>query len=463
MANALPKSWSWTPIVELLDENSNGKPFQQGWSPQCHSHPAPYNHWGVLKTTAIQDGDFWDHENKELPESTEPRPHLEVFKGDILMTCAGPRNRCGVVCFVKETRPKLLMSGKMYRFRPNNHLVDSRYLEGFIRSHQAQRAIDSMKTGISDSGLNLTHGRFSELKIPFAPFPEQKRIVAKIEELFSELDNGIAALKTAREQLKVYRQAVLKHAFEGKLTEKWREENAADAWCTEKLGDLIAFLTSGSRGWAKYYSGSGDIFIRAQNLKYDRLDLIDKAYVSLPEKTEGKRTQVQFGDLLITITGANVTKTGIVDRDIGTAYVSQHVALCRLSERVCPEFLYWFLVAEAAGRRQLSKFAYGAGKPGLNLDNIRSLEINLPSLEEQLIIVANIKEQLSIEENLSQSLEEQIQRSELIRQSILKKAFSGQLVTQDLSDEPASELLARIQAEREATKTKSAKKARKAK
>jgi type I restriction enzyme S subunit len=309
---------------------------------------------------------------------------------------------------------------------------------------------------VPTSFLEATH-------FPLPPTNEQKRIVAKTEELFSELDNGIAALKTAREQLKVYRQAVLKHAFEGKLTAKWREENAADAWSTEKLGDLITFLTSGSRGWAKYYSGSGDIFIRAQNLKYDRLDLNDKAYVSLPDKTEGKRTQVQFGDLLITITGANVTKTGIVDRDIGTAYVSQHVALCRPSERVCPEFLYWFLVAEAAGRRQLSKFAYGAGKPGLNLDNIRSVEINIPSLEEQLIIVANIKEQLSIEENLSQSLEEQIQRSELMRQSILKKAFSGQLVPQDPNDEPASKLLARIQAEREATKTKSTKKARKAK
>ncbi|BBL34535.1 hypothetical protein Nstercoris_00773 [Nitrosomonas stercoris] len=233
--NQLPKSWSWVSIVELLDKNSNGKPFQQGWSPQCHNHPASENCWGVLKTTAIQDGEFWGHENKELPESIEPRPHLEVVKGDILMTCAGPRNRCGVVCFVKKTRSKLLMSGKMYRFRPNSTLLDSKYLEGFIRSHQAQRAIDSMKTGISDSGLNLTHGRFSELMVPLAPLSEQKRIVAKIEELFSELDSGIASLKTAREQLKIYRQALLKHAFEGKLTEQWRKDNADKLETPEQL------------------------------------------------------------------------------------------------------------------------------------------------------------------------------------------------------------------------------------
>jgi type I restriction enzyme S subunit len=82
-----------------------------------------------------------------------------------------------------------------------------------------------MKTGISDSGLNLTHGRFAELIVPLAPLNEQLRIVTKIDELFSELDKGVESLRTVRDQLQVYRQAVLKHAFEGKLTAGWRDEN----------------------------------------------------------------------------------------------------------------------------------------------------------------------------------------------------------------------------------------------
>ncbi|HBF09852.1 MAG TPA: hypothetical protein DHW71_04610 [Gammaproteobacteria bacterium] len=288
---------------------------------------------------------------------------------------------------------------------------------------------------------------------PIPPLNEQKRIVAKIEELFSELDNGINALKTAQEQLKVYRQAVLKHAFEGKLTEKWRKDNKEKTWTSENLGDLLIFLTSGSRGWAQFYSDSGDIFIRAQNLKHDRLDLDDKAYVSLPQQAEGKRTKVQLDDLLITITGANVTKTGIVNTDIGTAYVSQHVALCRPSNKINSEFLYWFLIAESAGRRQLTKFAYGAGKPGLNLNNIRSIKVNLPPLQEQLEIVMYIKKILSIEEDTLRTVNTELLRIQPLRQSILKKAFSGHLVPQDPNDEPASELLARIQAEKAIVKS----------
>ena len=294
-------------------------------------------------------------------------------------------------------------------------------------------------------------------EFPVPPSNEQKRIVAKIEELFSELDKGIESLQTAREQLKVYRQAVLKHAFEGKLTKQWKSFAKPDEWERFTLGELLEFLTSGSRGWAKFYSDSGDLFIRAQNLKYDRLDLNDIAFVDLPSATEGKRTQVQQGDLLITITGANVTKTGMVASDIGTAYVSQHVALYRPTNKVYSEFLYWFLVSEAAGRRQLSSFAYGAGKPGLNLENIRSVVIDLPSISEQMKIVERINELLSTEEKTAYSIEQDITRAEHLRQSILKKAFSGQLVPQDPSDEPASELLARIQAEKAALSKKAKK------
>ena len=86
-----------------------------------------------------------------------PRPNIEVRVGDLLMTCAGPRSRCGVVCLVERTRSKLMMSGKMYRFRPNVQAMDTRFLAYFIQSRGAQLAIDRMKTGISDSGLNLTH------------------------------------------------------------------------------------------------------------------------------------------------------------------------------------------------------------------------------------------------------------------------------------------------------------------
>jgi len=279
---------------------------------------------------------------------------------------------------------------------------------------------------------------------PIPPLNEQHRIVAKIEELFSELDKGIENLKTARAQLKVYRQALLKHAFEGKLT----SASSDGVWVEKTLGNLLDFLTSGSRGWAQYYAAAGDLFIRAQNIKHDRLDLNDIAFVSIPERAEGLRTRVKKGDLLITITGANVTKSALVERDVGTAYVSQHVALCRPTTEVFPRFLYWFIVAEAAGRKQLSDMAYGAGKPGLNLENIRSVLVPFPGLPEQEKIVELIEGKLSEVDQLDLTITNALQQAEALRQSILKKAYAGQLVPQDPHDEPASVLLARIKAER---------------
>jgi type I restriction enzyme S subunit len=150
-----PSVWTQVLISEVLDLNENGKPFQQGWSPQCHSHPAPEGSWGALKTTAIQHGEFWPHENKAIPDHLEPRPHIEVKPGDLLMTCAGPRNRCGVACLVERTPPRLMMSGKMYRFRPNQKVMHAKYLMYFLLTHSTTQKIDRMKTGISDSGLNI--------------------------------------------------------------------------------------------------------------------------------------------------------------------------------------------------------------------------------------------------------------------------------------------------------------------
>ena len=154
---ASPSNWSSATIDEILWPLHDGRHLHQGWSPQCEKEPAASDEeWGVLKTTSIQPGEFWAHQNKKLPKHLEPRPHIEVKSGDLLLTCAGPRVRCGIPCLVRTTRPRLMISGKMYRFRVSPKHFEPRYLEAFLLSSEAQAAIDRMKTGGSDSGLNLT-------------------------------------------------------------------------------------------------------------------------------------------------------------------------------------------------------------------------------------------------------------------------------------------------------------------
>ena len=132
-----------------------------------------------------------------------------------------------------------MISGKMYRMHVSRW-VDPSFAEAWLLSTEAQKAIDRMKTGGSDSGLNLTHSRFLQLPFLVAPLAEQHRIVAKVEDLFAKLDSGVSALRRAREKLERYRTSVLKAAVEGRLTEQWRKENPPKESGEELVGRTLA-------------------------------------------------------------------------------------------------------------------------------------------------------------------------------------------------------------------------------
>ncbi|MCR4378071.1 MAG: restriction endonuclease subunit S [Rhodospirillales bacterium] len=436
----LPKSWALVKIVDVLEPNENGKPFQQGWSPQCDKMPAELGEWGVLKTTAIQEGNFLEFENKKLPVALKPRPHLEVRAGDILMTCAGPRSRCGVTCLVDKTRTKLIMSGKMYRFRCDQKKAHPKYLEYFLHSRNAKYAIDKMKTGISDSGLNLTHGRFSELDLPIAPINEQCRIIAKIEQLFSELDNGIENLKTAREQLKIYRQAVLDSAFMKVVSSKPLSNLLSKKMTNGYSGKPVKFetknkvlsLSSTTSGefkpeHFKYLDEAGlgerDIWCEPNDILVQRGNTSE--YVGVPAIYTGHSGEFIYPDLMIRLR-ANETL-------------------------ILTKFLYYALSSPKI-RNLLRKNSKGSAgtMPKINQSILSSVSIPFCPLKFQHEIIQEIESKLSNVLMLDNEVEVHLIKSEALRQSILKKAFSGQLVAQDPNDEPASALLERIKAEKAA-------------
>ncbi len=504
----LPSSWQDVQIIEVLENNDNGRPFQQGWSPQCESFPAAEGAWGVLKTTAIQHGEFWPHENKALPASLEPRPQTEVKAGDVLMTCAGPRNRCGVACLVEATPARLMMSGKMYRFRPHPKALHPKYLAYLIRRQETQLEIDRMKTGINDSGLNLTHDRFSQLRIPLPPLPEQHRIVAKIEELFSELDAGTASLTRARAQLKTYRQALLKAAFEGKLTAPWRAANpdklesqetllsrirkerdaryaaALDDWQTAlsewraggELGrkpgkpprpewpEDIDFgdLTSLPFGWTYApfeklaYSirngisdkpdetGSLPIF-RISAVRPMAFDMADYRFLKASDDYDA--FLLKPGDLVFTRYNGSRAYVGVaaVYRGDGTHVYPDKLIRCEVaSKRMDAGFLEKAVNCGESRAFIESRIRTTAGQAGISGADLKALPVPICGPDEQAEINRILDAQLSQILNMDGEITTALTRITALRQSILKKAFSGQLVQQDPADEPASALLARL-------------------
>lgn len=380
---------------------------------------------------------------------------------------------------------------------------------------------------LPDRGYSRHYSFLKKCDFPLPPFNEQKRIVAKIEELFSELDNGIAALKTAREQLKVYRQAVLKHAFEGKLTAKWREENAdklespeqllariqqeretryqqqldewkaavkaweangkegkkpgkprkqklevignsdlddlfdiPEQWKWVFLNELSEHIVDGTHHTPNY-TDSGVPFISAKDIKDFKIDFGDTRFIDAQQHKElVKRCRPRKNSVLLTKSGT-IGRVALVNTELDFS-LFESVANIPLLGDLQGRFVMWavyFQVSSYFG----AKNQKGVAVRHLHLEDIRRLPIPLPSYNEQIAFIERIENIFDRISKNEAAIDTELLRSETLRQSILKKAFSGQLVPQDPNDEPASELLARIQAEREATKTKSTKKARKAK
>ena len=188
----------------------------QGWSPKCErENTIDDETWAVIKTTAVQPCNFVFEENKVLPMTLEPREKHEIQVGDILITRAGPKSRCGVCCMVRKTKKRLLNCDKVYRIRVNSAILLPEYLEYVLNSPSFIKEIALCKTGGNDSGLNLTQNRFLSIQIPVPMIDEQKQIIQEIESRLSVCDSIEKTVDTALQQAEAMRQSILKKAFEG--------------------------------------------------------------------------------------------------------------------------------------------------------------------------------------------------------------------------------------------------------
>ena len=164
-------------------------------------------------------------------------------------------------------------------------------------------------------------------------------------------------------------------------------------WKIHQLSDYIEFLTSGSRGWSQYFSSSGNYFIAIKNVRNGALSLENVQFVVPPDNAEAKRTKVEEGDLLISIT-ADLGRTAVVSKEIAQygGYINQHLSCVRLNRQVLePVYVAIFLESDA-GRRQFSAKNQSAVKAGLNFDSIRSLLIPVPPLSRQRAFVSFIEQ-----------------------------------------------------------------------
>ena len=329
----------------------------------------------------------------------------------------------------------------------NNH---AHILSSYFDNHYLLHYLNHFEYKDFVSGttrLKLTQASMKMIPIYLPPLSEQHRIVAKIEELFSSLDKAVERLKATREQLKIYRQAVLKWAFEGRFTHKdIKQGELPEGWVWKKLGEVCEVRNGYAFKSSDYLKQgeNGIPVIRISDIENGEVDLSN--CVKIEEKTEYDYFIVSKDDILMAMSGATTGKFGIYKSD-KKAYQNQRVGKFDIfaKEVLYHSFLFYLLYSL---KDKILNNAYGGAQPNISSAKIEGLSIPLPPLSEQQQIVSEIEKRLSVAEKVEESIRVALEKAERLRQSILKKAFEGKLVPQDPNDEPASVLLERIKAER---------------
>jgi type I restriction enzyme S subunit len=450
----LPKGWAWAKLGEVC------KDPQYGWTTSAIAEGELH----LLRTTDITSGNVdW----RSVPYCKEEPIDAEKYlleDGDVVISRAGS---VGFSHLIRNPKPSIFAS-YLIRFKP---LIDERYLAYFLKSPPYWQAISERKIGIALANVNAS--KLRQIPMPIAPLGEQIRIVGRIEELFARLDAGVEGLRKVKAQLNRYRQAALKYAFEGRLTEEWRKthkdqiepakkdlevypsdvENSPEAWTRVRLETISNLITKGeSPHWQGFdYVEQGVTFIRSENVLWGKVNLSNAARIPEEFHEKLKRSQVKGGDVLVNLVGASIGRCGVVPSSIEKANVNQAVAIVRLNEPLLPSYLM-YLILSPQMQETLQNSKVETARPNISLQDLRQLRVSLPSSSEQIRIVDEIERRFSIAEKTKESVKNSLEQADRLRQSVLRCAFEGKLVPQDPNDESAEKLLERIREERAKSK-----------
>lgn len=443
-----------------------------------------------------------------------------VGPGDYIVSCSGTM---GKIARLPKNSPKGVINQALLRIRINEKIIDHNYFLEFFRSSIFQKKIlkDSRGSGMQNmAGIR----EIKPIVIEIPPKPEQRAIVAKIEELFSDLDKGVSDLKKAQNQLKIYRQAVLKKAFEGELTKEWREQQTDLPTAPELLVQikeerqkhyeqqlenwkkaLKAWEENGKEAkkpskpkkikpveaWTEDEEKS--LFKIAHEWKWIRLvetvfdtndDIVDGPFgsnlknsdfsedgtvpvIGISNIDEGFKNKIRYvtqekfltisrsavypGNIIVAKIGSSYGKTGIYPEWMPVGLIPANLLRIRPSKHY-DRSLFVLYLKSLIFKRKLDKIMKSTAQPAYNVSAFKCLPVPFMSSQEQHQIVQEIESRLSVCDKVEESITESLEKAEALRQSILKKAFEGNLLsTQEIEKcktapdyEPAAVLLEKI-------------------
>jgi type I restriction enzyme S subunit len=445
----LPQGWAYVKLKELC------KSFDYGTSAKSQ----PTGNVPVLRMGNLQSGriDWTDLVYTSNPDEIKK---YSLEPNTVLFNRTNSPELVGKTAIYRGERQSIF-AGYLIRVNPLPCL-DPEYLNLCLNTYYARVFCGRVKTdGVSQSNINAK--KLAAFEVPFCPLAEQQRIVAKLEVLLGKVDACRKRLEKIPVILKRFRQSVLAAACSGRLTADWREQNPSGTvdevadelpggWKPVCVGDAIESLKYGTAQKCGYEK-LGVPVLRIPNVANGTIDHADLKYADLPLK-ERSQLQLHPGDILLIRSNGSVSLVGkcavVRETERGFAYAGYLIRLRPNPAVVEPEFLNMTLSGFGV-RLQIELDARStSGVNNINSEEVRALHFNLPLLPEQQEIVRRVDALFTVADQIETRYAKAKTHVDRLTQSILAKAFRGELVPQDPNDEPAAVLLERFRSQRQA-------------
>ncbi|WAC12957.1 MULTISPECIES: restriction endonuclease subunit S [Dyadobacter] len=438
MEKELPEGWSIASVENLIP---NDGLFNDGdW---IESKDQDQNgEVRLIQLADIGDGEFKDKSARFLTLTKAYQLNCTFLQPDDLLIARMPDPLGRTCIFPLNGLYVTVVDIAIIRCGQNG--VFNKWLMYILNSSQIRGKISELSSG--STRLRISRKNLASIGLPLPPLAEQKRIVAKLDMAFGYLETLKASLARIPELLKTFRQSVLTQAVTGKLTEDWRKENKlSDKWKEELAKDCCVKVQSGGTPKSGF-TNEGIPFLKVYNIVNQKIDFDYRSqYISEEAHNNSMKKSILIpGDVVMNIVGPPLNKIALVPNTFAEWNHNQAITLFRTKPYLLNTFLYHFFCEGTSVKSLYNETKGVVGQVNISLSQCREFKIPIPSTDEQKEIVNRIEAlfaKVDIIEVQYLALKEKIKK---LPQTMLAKAFRGELVTQDFNDEPAAMLLKRI-------------------
>lgn len=380
-------------------------------------------------------------EAKKIKTAQAPsRASRKLHTGDTVFSLVRPYLKN--IAYIDVQLSDCIASTGFFVCTPNAALNDKYLYRLMVSSYVVDGLNKHMK---GDNSPSIRKDDIENYPFPLPPLSEQQRIVERIEELFAKLDEAKERLQEVADSFAVRKAAILHKAFTGELTKQWRWENGVsdESWEESNFGKF----TVSQYGYTEkaHWEKIGPKFLRITDIQDNKVDWDEVPWCPIDEDGM-KQYAVEIGDIMIARTGATTGKSYLICDDVEAVFASFLIRLKVVNKNLDYNYLYGYMQSEDYWR-QITDFSSGIAQPGVNASKLKQIKFKCPTLSEQHEIVRLIDDLLARERKAQQATEQALASIDLMKKSILARAFRGELGTNKASEASALELLQQVLAE----------------